>query len=383
MRMGNTSIRLLDRDAVGTARESKAAQYVRSLDHLNGLTENERESLRKVTDKFSFRATDYYLGLIDWNDPRDPVRRLIVPHEGELALWGDPDPSDEASITQRQGVQHKYGDTALLLVNNACAGHCRYCFRKRIFDNGNTEANNDLSAGLRYIQEHKGISEILLTGGDPLMLPTRRLSHILFQIRHIPHVKVVRIGSKAPAFNPWRLSEDPELQECLYHFSGSGKKLYLMAHFDHPRELTGQAISELELFQDVGAHCVNQCPIVRGVNDDPVVLRELYERLSWIGVAPYYLFQCRPTRGNAIYSVPLTEAYTIFHEARADLSGLAKRARFVMSHATGKIEIAGMDDHHLYLKYHRAKKREDRERFMVFRRDDRAHWLDDLAPAGS
>ena len=229
--------------------------------------------------------------------------------------WGDYDASNEADITPIHGVQHKYSEIALFLVTDTCASYCRYCFRKRIFAEDNKETSKNIEKGLHYISDHPEISEILVTGGDPLTLSTNRLTIILDQISEIEHIKVVRLGSKTPAFNPWRLTGDLELQECLYDFTQSGKRIYLMTHFDHPRELTDQAIREIQTYIECGVICLNQCPIVRGINDDPKVLKELYEKLHHAGCAPYYLFQGRPTKGNALYRVPIVEAYEIFREA--------------------------------------------------------------------
>ncbi len=376
--MSNDNITSFESGPAQTKWAAQSGWHIRSVMNIPQILDEERALLAKVSEKYPFRATDYYLGLIDWDNPNDPIRRIIIPNVNELDDWGDLDASDEASITQLHGVQHKYPDTALLLVIDTCASFCRYCFRKRLFIGENGEANPNLSRGLEYIKDHTEITNVLLTGGDPLMLPTKRISEILSRIEKYPHVKMVRIGSKMPAFNPWRLSGDEELQDCFRKFTKSGKRLYLMTHFDHPQELTEQAIREINTFIECGVICANQCPMIRGVNDDPFVLRELYKRLTWLGCAPYYLFQGRPTKGNAVYRVPIVETYDIFHEAIKDLSGLAKRARYVLSHSTGKIEVAGLDSDHIYTRYHRAKSPCDHERFMIFHRDDKAYWLDDL-----
>ena len=132
-----------------------------------------------------------------------------------------------------------------------------------------------------------------------------------------------------------------------------------------------------------GVVCMNQCPLIRGVNDDADTLTELYRKLSFAGVAPYYLFQGRPTAGNEPYEVPIVEGYEAFDQARRRVSGLAARARMCMSHESGKVEILGIDDECMYMRYHRAKDPADAGRIMVFQRDDRASWLDDLRPVGA
>ena len=150
-----------------------------------------------------------------------------------------------------------------------------------------------------------------------------------------------------------------------------------MAHFNHPRELTHQAVRGLEFLMKAGTIVVNQTPLIAGVNDDAQVLGDLFNKLSFIGVPPYYVFQCRPTLGNKIYVTPVEQAYEIFETARTGCSGLAKRARFVMSHSTGKIEIVGLTQNHIYFKYQRAAKAQDGSRFLVFKRNPNAFWFDD------
>ncbi len=169
--------------------------------------------------------------------------------------------------------------------------------------------------------------------------------------------------------------------ELLGQCSNANARIYVMTHFDHPRELTEEAVACIDRLIGAGVICTNQCPLIRGVNDDPAVLSELYRRLSWIGCPPYYLFQMRPTVGNAPYAVPITEGWEIFRQALRFGSGLSRRARFAMSHATGKIEILAVDERYIYLRYQRAKDPELRGSFLVYNRDDSAYWLDDLEPA--
>lgn len=354
--------------------------YIRDVDRIPEIPPEERQRLKRVTQRYVFRANDYYLGLIDWRDPNDPIRQLIIPREEELSDWGDLDVSKERAVTVARGVQHKYTHTVVLLCNEVCGAYCRYCFRKRLFMDENDEVTNDISEALAYIAEHPKVTNVLLTGGDPLLMSTRRLVQIFEALRAIPHVRIIRIGSKVPAFDPWRVIGDEKLQEAFREYSTPRQRIYLIAHFDHPRELTDVAIEGIDRYMQCGVICANQCPLVRGVNDDPVVLAELYQQLSWIGCPPYYLFQGRPTRGNEPYEVPIVRGWQVFQEALRQGSGLARRARFVMSHETGKIEILAVDERRIYLRYHRAKDPNDRGRFMIFHRNDEAFWLDQLEP---
>ncbi len=361
-------------------RTARRVRYIRDINKLSNIPPRQREKLKHVTARYAFRANDYYLDLIDWDDPADPIRQLIIPRIEELNDWGALDASNERAVTVTRGVQHKYPHTVLLLCNEVCGAYCRYCFRKRLFMNGNDEATNDVSEGLQYIASNPNVTNVLLTGGDPLLMSTRRLVQILTALRDIPHVEIVRIGSKMPAFDPWRLLDDPELQTAFRRFSTAQRRIYLMAHFDHPRELTDVAVEGIDCFIRSGVICVNQCPLIKGVNDDPNVLAALYRKLSFIGCPPYYLFQGRPTAGNEPYEVPIVRGWRVFTEAISQGSGLARRARFVMSHETGKIEIFAVDGEHIYLRYHRAKDAALRGQFMIYNRNDDAYWLDELEP---
>ena len=361
-----------------TSETLRRVRYINSVDRIEGLSPAERKALEPVAKKYAFRLNDYYLDLIDWSDPDDPIRQLVIPRGEELEDYGALDASNEEANTVARGVQHKYVDTALLLCNEVCGAYCRYCFRKRLFMDDNDDANNDVSDGIAYIREHPEISNVLLTGGDPLLMSTRRITEILEKLSAIKHVRIVRIGSKMPAFDPWRLRRDPELQRVLREHPKQRQRIYLMAHFDHPRELTTEALAELEAWNAAGVTAVNQCPLIRGINDRPEILAEMWSRLSYAGCPPYYLFQGRPTAGNAPYEIPIVEGWSIFQQALTRGSGLARRARFVMSHASGKIEVMAVDDARIYLRYHQAKNREDLGRFLIADRDDNAGWLDDL-----
>jgi KamA family protein len=355
-------------------------RYLRDIHAVEQLPEHERKELARVTKEFVFRANDYYLGLIDWSDPHDPIRCLIIPHVNELRDFGQLDASNEDVNYVAPGCQHKYPHTALLICTEVCGGYCRFCFRKRLFMDENQEATVDVAPGIEYIRRHPRINNVLLTGGDPLFMSTRRIEDILRQLREIDHVKIIRIGSKMPAFNPYRIIDDPELLEVLSRYSTRDKHIYIMTQFNVPNELSDEAREGIHLLQKAGVMLANQTPVLRGVNDDPLVLATLMNELSFIGVPPYYFFQCRPTKGNFPFALTLTEAYETVDEAKRMVSGLAKRARLVMSHASGKVEIVGLTRDRIFMRYHRARDREDEGEFMIFHRDDDAYWLDDLVP---
>jgi len=356
---------------------SVKTKHITKIEHLDRLSKQEAADLQKVTDKFSFRCNDYYLSLIDWADPADPIRRIIIPNMQELDKWGRLDPSDEQTYTVIPGLEHKYHSTALFLVSNICEGICRYCFRKRVFIDSQSTSLRDIPAAIQYVRQHPEITNVLLTGGDPLVLKTSEIENIIHQLRTINHVEIIRIGTKMPAFNPYRILDDPSLPEMIETYSTGHKKIYIMTHFVHPRELTEPAINSVHLLQKSGAIIANQTPLIRGLNDNPNVLAELLGKLSFIGAVPYYIFQCRPSLGNKPYTVPIEEGYQIIEQAKALVSGLAKRLRFVMSHSNGKIEIVGITKNRVYFKYHRAADDVDSGRFLVLKRNPNAYWLDD------
>ncbi len=352
-------------------------KYITRLDKVDQLSREEIRILEPVSDEFAFRTNDYYNSLIDWDNPDDPLRNIVIPDTQELDSAGRLDASDEEVYTIVPGLQHKYTYTALLLVNDVCGAYCRFCFRKRLFMRIDDEVARDISEGLEYIREHEELNNILLTGGDPLMLSTAKLEAIISELRKIDHVRIIRIGSKMPAFNPFRILDDPELLEMFARHNTDNRKIYIMAHFNHPRELTPEARKAMTMLMKTGVITVNQTPLLKGINDDPHVLGELFNELAYIGVSPYYLFQCRPTMGNRRFAVPVEEGFEIFEQARMLCSGSAKRARFVMSHSTGKIEIVGRTDDHVYMRYHRAADPQEKARFMVFETNPYAYWFDD------
>ncbi|WP_042166553.1 KamA family radical SAM protein [Paenibacillus gorillae] len=352
-------------------------RYITDVAKMENLSEHEKAVLKPITDKFVFRVNDYYLQLINWDDPHDPIRKLVIPNEGELSEYGRWDASDEDTNYVVPGCQHKYRTTALLIVSEVCGSYCRYCFRKRLFRNDVKEAMSDVAPGLAYIAQTPEINNVLLTGGDSLILATSKLRTIIEGLRSIDHVKIIRLGSKIPVFNPMRIYQDEELLELIRTHSTEEKRIYVMAHINHPREITAEARRGFKALHDAGAIVVNQTPVLKGINDDPAVLGELLDQLSWAGVTPYYFFVNRPVAGNREFVLPLERVYQIVEEAKARTSGLGKRVRLSMSHTSGKIEILAIDNGKAYLKYHQSRD-ENYGQFMTLDCPPGAEWFDDL-----
>ena len=357
--------------------QPKYLSTISGLDNLVGLAPKEREMMETVTEMFPFRSNEYYLSLIDWKDGHDPLKSIVIPDSRELKTGGSADPSCEKNYTKKPGLQHKYDQTGLLLLTDVCGGICRFCFRKRLFVSCERETVKDVSGNIEYIREHKEITNVLLTGGDPLTLETRQLESVLSQLREIPHINIIRIGSKMLAYNPYRILNDQNLLHLLSRYSTPEKRIYLMAHFNHPRELTDVSIQAAEALRNAGVIVVNQTPILYGINNEPETLTTLFRQLSFAGISPYYVFQCRPTTGNHFFQVPVERSFEIIQQAWQTCSGLAKRARFVMSHATGKIEIVGKTANHVFMRYHQAADNADIGKMLVFRSNPLARWFDD------
>lgn len=350
--------------------------YTHSLDTLP-IAESEKKAVARVMEQYRFRANDYYLSLIDWENPDDPIRRIIVPHPAEARTWGDLDPSGESDHTVMPGLQHKYPDTAIMLANDMCGGLCRFCFRKRIFMDGSIPPKVHVADALQYISGAEEISNVLISGGDPLLLATHKLEEIISGLAAMPHIEFIRIGSRMPVFDPHRIINDPELIAMLGSYSRPGRKIYIQTHFNHPNEISVVAQKAIHMLQRAGIIMTNQTPLLRGVNDTPDVLAELFNRLAAMGVPPYYLFVCRPTTGNHHFTVPVERGYAILQQALSRCSGPAKRARFCMSHATGKIEVLGVVDGRVLFRRHRSPNPDVAGTIFSYASNPAALWLDD------
>ena len=344
---------------------------------MDSIHPDEFQKMESVEKKFPFSSNEYYLSLMNPADPTDPIKKIIMPDPRELTHEGSLDPSGEESYTVLPGLQHKYAQTALLLVNNQCAGICRFCFRKRFFTGNSPPATCNICRATDYLQEKPDVTNVLLSGGEPLLLPPSELDTILSKIREVSHISMIRIGSKLPAYDPGRIVNTPDLTEVIKKHSHPDRKIYVVSHFNHPVEVTDTACSAISRIKDAGAEMINQTPLIQGVNDDPVTLSSLLKKVASLGVSPYYVFQCRPTSGNRHLTVPIERGLQIFHDAQARCSGLAKRARFIMSHKSGKIEIVGKTQKHIFMRYHQAASPEDINTMLVYRPNPKALWLED------
>lgn len=344
------------------------------------VNEKDREVLEEICEDHPLRISKYYLSLIDKADCEDPIRRLAVPIIHESHLEGSYDTSGEKSNTVLPGLQHKYRQTAVILATNECAMYCRHCFRKRLVGVDTDEVVKDIQSVSDYIESHKEINNVLITGGDPFVLYTNQIEKLLAPLSEIEHLDFIRFGTRVPVTFPSRIILDKSLREILESYSNKKTRLYVVTQFNHSKEITEESTKACKLLQDAGIIVSNQTVLLRGVNDDSSTMAQLQRGLVRIGVVPYYVFQCRPVkRVKKHFQVPLYEACKIIEETRSKLDGHTKRFRFIMSHPTGKIEIFGIVKDRFLFKYYQAKNPRDDGKIFTRRVDKKSTWLDNLS----
>ena len=341
-----------------------------------GITGEEADTLRQIAQRYPISIPPYYLNLIDPSDPEDPVRKLCIPSAAEYSAEGHEDQSGEAGNTVLTGVQHKYAQTALVLTTSQCSMYCRHCFRKRMVGYTHEEVTRQILGMREYVKEHPEINNILLSGGDAFINENDVIREYLDHLVDLPQLDFIRFGTRTPVVLPMRIYDDPELLEILREY-GKKKQLYVVTHFDHPKEITEESKRAVRALLEAGCPVRNQVVLLKGVNDDPAVLADLLNSLTAIGVLPYYAFQCRPAKGVLTqFQVPLVRGAEIVEKARALCNGQSKAFRYAMSHVTGKIEILGKLGDEMLFKYHQSKYSENAGKiFTASVREDQC-WLD-------
>lgn len=343
------------------------------------LAPKEERQLQEIIEKYPMRITKYYMSLIDVNNPDDPIRKMAIPSEEELNLSGSYDTSGERENTKMPGLQHKYAQTALVLATNRCETYCRHCFRKRLVGRPTEEILHQFDSAARYIEKHEEINNVIVSGGDSFVLPTKVIAKFLDKFSHLSHIDFIRFGTRAPVTFPGRILKDDELLKVLKSYSLPSRRIYIVTQFNHPREITKESIAAVNKLIESNVIVENQSVLLKGVNDDPNVLSALQNKLVGIGVIPYYVFQCRPVkRVKNKFQVSLRRGYEIIESAKRACSGHSKRFKYVMSHRTGKIEILGILEDCIYLKYHQAKAPGNIGKIFIRRISESAGWLDDL-----
>ncbi|MBL8613843.1 MAG: KamA family radical SAM protein [Myxococcales bacterium] len=285
------------------------------------LTDAERAGVRRAeAEGLPLSITPYYLGLCDRVDPSCPVRRQCVPvaAEGDEVPGDLADPLGEVAHEVAPHLVQRYPDRVLLLATDRCAVYCRFCTRSRMVGDGGGAVSDDrLAPALEYVSNHANIRDVIVSGGDPLAMSTDRIARICERIRRIPHVDTIRLATRAPVTFPMRVTR--ELVEALrpHH------PIWVMTHFNHPKELTPQALEACRRFADAGFPVMNQTVLLRGVNDDASVLEALFRGLVRARVRPYYLLQADPVRGTGHLRTPLAKGVAILAALQGRLSGIA------------------------------------------------------------
>jgi lysine 2,3-aminomutase len=283
------------------------------------LTASERKALNQ-RELFRVDITPYFASLIDPENPLDPIRKQTIPTAGEiLPFTGEMEDSlSEDAHSPVPGLVHRYPDRALMLVTTQCASYCRYCTRSRIVgDPTQSFKSEDFEAQLGYLRQTPQVRDVLLSGGDPLTLAPKVLARLLTALRDIPHIEIVRIGSRVPVFMPQRITDD--LCEMLQAFH----PLWLNIHVNHPNEITSELAEACDKLSRVGIPLGNQSVLLAGVNDDPHIQRKLVHDLVRLRVRPYYLYQCDLVQGVGHFRTPIGKGIEIIEALRGHTSGFA------------------------------------------------------------
>jgi len=277
--------------------------------------EVEGANTRQVIARYPMRVNPYYLRLI--RRKGDAIYRQCIPDPREIAdEAGTEDPLNEEGLSPVQGVIHRYPDRVAFLVSSTCAVYCRFCNRKRKVGRPGTIGEASIGEGIAYIRSNSQIRDVLLSGGDPLLLSDRKLQGLLAELRSIPHVEILRIGTRVPCTLPQRIT--PRLVSMLKKFH----PLYLHTHFNHPEEITSEAAAACGALADAGIPLGCQTVLLKGVNDSPDTMKLLMQKLLTIRVRPYYLFQADLVRGTSHFWTPLSKAMEIMAALQGHTSGL-------------------------------------------------------------
>ena len=296
---------------------------ITSLKQLEGkiaLTRSEHAGVLLSNTKLAMGITPYFFNLVDGNDPRCPIRTQVIPRVDEMNyVSGDmADPCGEDHDMPVPGLVHRYPDRVLFLVTDRCASYCRYCTRSRVVSGaGEQELELDFDRAIAYLQEHTEVRDVLLSGGDPLLLSDKRLGDLLRRLRAIPHIEFLRIGSRIPIFMPQRIT--PELCATLREVH----PLWMSVHVNHPKELTSEVRDALGRLADAGIPLGNQSVLLRGVNDDPETYKLLVQKLLRCRVRPYYLYQADLIQGTSHLRAPVSKGLEIIEALRGHTTGYA------------------------------------------------------------
>lgn len=408
-------------------------RQIDQIEQLQALPEELRFAMKVVSQILPFRVNNYVIDeLIDWNNiPEDPIFQLTFPQEGmiapehfdrmaalisrnaptaevqalahEIRLELNPHPAGQMQMNvpklgedYLEGMQHKYDETVLFFPSQGqvCHAYCTFCFRWAQFvgDNELKFASKEASQLHAYLEQHKEVSDLLITGGDPMVMKTKHLDQYLSGILkpELEHIQTVRLGSKALTFWPHRFVTDndsDELLRLLERLSKAGKHVAFMAHYNHWKELdTPIAREAIRRIRDTGAEIRSQGPLLNHINTNADDWAEMWKRQVKLGIIPYYMFVERDTGARRYFEVPLAQAWEIYRDAMKQVSGLGRTARGPsMSSGPGKIEIQGVTEIHgekvFVLRFIQGRNSDWVQRPFFAKYNEKATWLDHLEPA--
>ncbi len=284
------------------------------------LTPEEEEGIKKSLQTIRMSITPYYLSIIDLNNPRCPVRKQAIPSVMELHLSKADllDPLHEDEDSPVPGLTHRYPDRVLFLITDMCAMYCRHCTRRRFAGQTDSESPSErIQKGIDYIAQTPQVRDVLLSGGDALLVSDKLLENIIKKLREIPHVEIIRIGTRVPVVMPQRITDDLVNMLKKYH------PIYLNTHFNHCDELTPQAEEACSKMANAGIPLGNQSVLLRGVNDNVDVMKNLVHKLVKNRVRPYYIYQCDLSQGLEHFRTPVSKGIEIIENLRGHTSGYA------------------------------------------------------------
>jgi len=297
-------------------------------------TDDELAAIESLADRFHFVITPYYASLMKRDDPDCPLRRQVVPVSAEERdPAGLSDPLDEVAHSPVKNVIRVYPDRIAFCVNNECALYCRFCLRKRMVGDVEwTMQKKELQLALDWIAETPEIRDVLLTGGDPLVYSDARLDWLLERLREIPHVEIIRLGTRLPVTLPYRVTDELCAMLRRHH------PIWVNTHFNHPNEITEASAEACRKLVDAGIPLGNQSVLLRGINDDAQTMKRLSELLVRLRVRPYYCYQAQLLEGTAHFRVRIEDGISLFRELRGRTSGFAI-PQYVLDTPHGKVPL--------------------------------------------
>ncbi|MBI4398407.1 MAG: KamA family radical SAM protein [Candidatus Omnitrophica bacterium] len=284
------------------------------------LSNGEREKFKRVLEKFPAIIPPYYLSIINFDNPRDPVRMQAFPslEEIDFNVHGVPDPLEEEEDMAVPGLIHRYPDRVLMQITNICPMNCRHCTRKREWEEGKwARTEPEIERMIEYLSQTPEVRDVLISGGDPLILSNAKLEKVLAKLRAISHIEIVRFGTRFPVVLPQRIDE--ELCALLKHY----RPLWVNTHFNHPQEITPEARAACDRLICAGIPMNNQTVLMKGVNDSVAVIKKLCQELVKMGVRPYYLYQCDMVRGTEHFQTDIWKGLEIIEGLRGHTTGFA------------------------------------------------------------